>query len=221
MKEKSVLVQAIVDRMKEVVGVTKDVDLANEIGASRSTPAVWKIRDRIPFAECMVLAEKHGVSLDWLVLGRGTPGIEEPELSLHPSVDEGAPASVEFPAFDMPSFLDADSWRQSITLPADWIERQGVDPKEVVAMRYVGNNMAPTICDGDVMLVDRRSRDIDGVFVMRLGDSIRGKRVQRMQGGALHLINDNPNYETETIEADRVDDVEFIGYCFGILRYVH
>ncbi|MFM0244247.1 LexA family transcriptional regulator [Paraburkholderia sediminicola] len=220
MTEKKALVQAIVDRLKDVVGVTKDVELAEALGASRSTPAVWKIRDRIPFAECMTVAEKYGVSLDWLVLGRGTPGIEEPELTLHPVVDNDALASVEFPAFDMPSFLDADSPQQSISLPAAWIEQQRVDPAEVIAMRYAGNNLAPTVNDGDVMLIDRRPRDIDGLFVVRLGDCIRGKRVQRMQGGALHLLNDNPNYQTEVIEADQIEAVEFIGYCFGVLRYV-
>ncbi len=219
MKDKKALVQAIVDRMKDVVGVTKDVELADALGASRSTPAVWKIRDRIPFAECMAVAEKHGVSLDWLLLGRGTPNIEEPEPAVHPDASDDAPASAEFPAFDMPSFLDADSSRQSIALPPGWIDGQCADLGEVIAIRYVGNNQVPTINDGDVMLIDRRPRDIDGLFVMRVGDSIRVKRVQRMKGGALHLLNDNPTYETEVIEAGEVEAVEFIGYCFGILRY--
>lgn len=53
---------------------------------------------------------------------------------------------------------------------------------------------------------------------MRQGNSIRIKRVQRMQGGALHLINDNPKYEPEVVGADQAEAVEFIGYCFGILR---
>ena len=222
MKEQKVLVQAIVDRMKEVVGVSKDVELADAIGASRSTPGVWKIRDRIPFAECMEIAEKHGVSLDWLVLGR-MPGGEEPGADAKASNrdDGSASAYVEFPAFDMPSFLDTDSPQQWVKLPAAWIEREGFSATETIAMRYVGNNMAPTINEGDVMIVDRRPRDVDGVFVMRLGDSIRIKRVQRMQGGGLHLLNDNPNYETEMLDADQARTaVEFIGYCFEILRSV-
>lgn len=221
MKDKKALVQAIVDRLKEVVGVTKDVELAEALGASRSTPAVWKIRDRIPFAECMQVAEQYGVSLDWLVMGRGVQGIEAmAEAAARGPREDGMPASIEFPAFDMPSFLDADSPQRTIRIPADWFAREGLDMAEVIAMRYVGNNMAPTINDGDVVFIDRRPRDIDGVFVMRLGDSIRGKRVQRMQSGALHLLNDNQNYRTEEIEAHNAEAVEFIGYCFGILRHV-
>jgi phage repressor protein C with HTH and peptisase S24 domain len=220
MKDKKALVQAIVDRLKEVVGVTKDVELAEALGASRSTPAVWKIRDRIPFAECMEVAEQYNVSLDWLVMGRGVPGIEAIAEAAARGNGEEVASACEFPAFDMPSFLDSDSPQRTIKIPSEWITRDGLDMSEVIAMRYVGNNMAPTINDGDVVFIDRRPRDIDGVFVMRLGDSIRGKRVQRMQSGALHLLNDNPNYRTEEIEAHHAEAVEFIGYCFGILRHV-
>jgi hypothetical protein len=223
MKEKKVLVQDIVDRMKQVVCVSKDVDLAEALGLSRSNPAVWKIRDRIPFAECMAIAEKHGVSLDWLVLGRGTPEIDASAESV-PAPDgcgEREEAYVELQAFEMPDLLNADSSQLLARVPAVWIEREGLaasEPLDPVAMRYVGNNMAPTIVDGDVLIVDRRPRDVDGVYVMRLGDSIRIKRVQRMQGGTLHLLNDNPKYETEVLDAEQADAVEFIGYCFAILR---
>ena len=221
MKDKKTVVQDIVDRMKEVVGVSKDVELADALGASRSTPGVWKIRDRIPFAECMEIAEKHGVSLDWLVLGRMS-GVDEPGPEARAADRDEGPASayVEFPAFDMPSFLDADSPQLSVKLPAVWLEREGFSATATIAMRYVGSNMAPTINEGDVMIVDRRPRDVDGVFVVRLGDSIRIKRVQRMQGGMLHLLNDNPTYETEVLDADQAGAVEFIGYCFEIFRSV-
>ena len=223
MKDKKVLVQDIVDRMKQVVCVSKDVDLAEALGLSRSNPAVWKIRDRIPFAECMAIAEKHGVSLDWLVLGRGVPEIDAPTTSAPvPDVSsEKEAAYVELHAFEMPDFLSADSSQLLARVPSVWIERERLsasEPIDPMAMRYVGNNMAPTIVDGDVLIVDRRPRDVDGLYVMRLGDSIRIKRVQRTHGGALHLINDNPKYEMEVIGADQAEAVEFIGYCFGILR---
>jgi hypothetical protein len=41
-----------------------------------------------------------------------------------------------------------------------------------------------------------------------------------MQNGTLHLINDNPAYETEWLEADKAGAVEFIGYCYAICRCV-
>ncbi|SDE42080.1 Phage repressor protein C, contains Cro/C1-type HTH and peptisase s24 domains [Paraburkholderia lycopersici] len=221
MEEKKVLVQAIVDRMKEVVGVTKDVELAEAIGASRSQPAVWKIRERVPFAECVNLAEKFGVSLDWLVLGRGTPGIEEPELELHEGslhVDGGD--YVEFPAFDMRTFLEAETPSQAVRMPRTWLQREGIAIEETIAMRVAGNNQSPTVGDGDVVLVDRRPHDVDGMYLLRMGDGLRLRRVQRMHGGELHLRNDNPIYATDVIPADQVDSIEFIGYCYALFRHV-
>lgn len=70
MDENKALVQAIVDRMKAVLGKTKDVEIAEHFGGSRSGPAVWKLRGSIPMNECIELALQHDVSLDWLVLGR-------------------------------------------------------------------------------------------------------------------------------------------------------
>jgi hypothetical protein len=221
MREKKVLIQEIIDRMKEVVGVSKDVELAEAIGASRSSPAVWKIRERVPYSECLALADKFGVSLDWLLLGRVAPGVEEPEIHLHP--DAAPPVSdqyVEIPAFDMPSFIEGEIAQQSIRAPKAWITGEGVNLDDTIAMRIPGNCMSPTIADGEVVLVDRRPRDIDGVFVLRVGESLRLRRVQRMHGGALHLLCDNPLYATEAIGADQADAVDFIGYCFGHFRLV-
>jgi phage repressor protein C with HTH and peptisase S24 domain len=216
-------IQAIVDRMKEIVGVKADVELAEAIGASRSQPAVWKIRDRMPLAECVALAEKKGVSLDWLVLGRGSPGIEEPELTLHgdnmPAPDD---AYIDIPAYDLAGIPELSATPQlTMRVPRAWLESSGAALLEgVIAFRNAGNVMSPTINDGDVVIVDRTARDIDGVYVVRIGDSLRIRRVQRMHAGALHLLTDNPTYANEVIGDDEADAVEFIGYCFGHLRCV-
>jgi phage repressor protein C with HTH and peptisase S24 domain len=221
MREKKVLIQEIIDRMKEVVGVTKDVELAEALGASRSSTAVWKIRERVPYSECMTLAQQYGVNLDWLLLGRGTAGIEEPELELHPGNVPNSPDQyVEFPAFDMPSFIENEVAQQSMRMPRTWIEGEGVSIDDTIAMRVTGNCMTPTVCDGDVLLVDRRPRDIDGVYLVRVGESLRIRRVQRVFGGSLHLLCDNKTYATDVIPADQADAVDFIGYCFAHFRRV-
>jgi hypothetical protein len=220
MNAKKAHIQAIVDRMKEVVDVSTDVDLATAIGVSRSNPAVWKIRDRMPLAECVEMAEKHGVSLDWLVLGRGVSGIEAPASSPAGGSTPADDTYVDFPAFDMPSFIEGEIARMSFRVPRAWVEDEGVSIDDTIAMRIPGNCMSPTIADGEVVLVDRRPRDLDGVFILRIGESLRVRRVQRMHGGALHLLCDNPSFASDVIDADQADAVDFIGYCFAHLRRV-
>ncbi|WP_158935286.1 helix-turn-helix domain-containing protein [Burkholderia sp. S171] len=220
MNDKKLVIQAIVDRMKVVVGVSKDVELADALGVSRSQVAVWKIRDRMPLSECVTIAEQHKVSLDWLVLGRGQPGIEEPESALQSANIQAGPDSYkEIPAFDLAGFLDDGKPQLAVRLPCEWLRDEGICDGDLFALRMQGSSMAPTMVTGDVLLVDRQDREIDGVYVVRFADSIRVRRVQRMHDGALKLMNDNPNYPCETLDANQAEQVEFIGYCVGNLRY--
>lgn len=219
MADKRALIQAIVDRMKTVVGVTKDVDLAEAIGISRTQPSVWKIRDRVPLPECLAIAEKYGASLDWLVLGRGQSGIDgsgaEPTCYQAPLGDA---MYVEIPAFDLPGYANGESSQKWFRVPRTWVENEGLQDSDWFALHVVGNagnNMSPTIEDGDVLFVDRRPRDVDGMYIVRIGDAIRVRRVQRVHSGALHLLNDNEAYPAEVIEAGEAEGVEFIGYCVG------
>lgn len=62
---------AVLARMKLVTQSTTDSGLAFALGVSPQTVSSWKGRDSIPYAICVDLAEKHGISLDWLLLGEG------------------------------------------------------------------------------------------------------------------------------------------------------
>jgi len=62
----------IIDRMQEVVGVRTDIALGQYFSYGSSTVSGWRTRNKVPYEECMILAKRKGVSLDWLLLGTGT-----------------------------------------------------------------------------------------------------------------------------------------------------
>lgn len=62
---------AILHRMKDLTGARTDAELSKALGISPQTLSSWKIRESIPYALCMELAQEQGVSLDWLLLGDG------------------------------------------------------------------------------------------------------------------------------------------------------
>lgn len=64
-------VTAVLDRLKEHFGVTKDAELARELGTSPQTLSSWRQRNSIPYAMCVDLSMEQGVSLDWLLYGEG------------------------------------------------------------------------------------------------------------------------------------------------------
>lgn len=62
---------AVLARLKMLLGATTDTALASGLGISPQTLSSWKSRDSIPYALCVDVAEEHGVSLDWLLVGEG------------------------------------------------------------------------------------------------------------------------------------------------------
>jgi hypothetical protein len=62
----------IIDRMQEVVGVRTDIALGQYFSYGSSTVSGWRTRNKVPYEECMILAKRKGVSLDWLLLGTGS-----------------------------------------------------------------------------------------------------------------------------------------------------
>jgi hypothetical protein len=63
----------VIDRIQQVLGVRTDIAVAGHFGHSNSTVSSWRARNKVPYEECVNLAIRKGVSLDWLLLGTGEP----------------------------------------------------------------------------------------------------------------------------------------------------
>lgn len=226
MQTKQIFVQEIIDRMKKVLGFTKDDELANYLGKGKSTVAGWRARSSIPIAEAIQIAQQHNVSLDWLLLNRddssassnATPGtIEGVILS-----DTGEVAGyVDLVVLDMATFHSTSKDR-AWKVPRLWLDQEGLTVDDTVMVRAAGDTMIPTIQDGQMVVVDRRPRDSDGVYLLRYldSDTVRFKRVQRMFDGSLRLSNDNPAYTVDVVSRDDAERIEFIGYCHASVQQV-
>ena len=68
----------VLRRLKKIIQVKTDAGLSEALGVSPQTLSSWKGRDSIPYSICIELARERGVSLDWLLAGRG-----DMLLSLH------------------------------------------------------------------------------------------------------------------------------------------
>jgi hypothetical protein len=62
---------AIIDRLRQVYGVTTDTALSQELGLGTSAPNNWRTRNAPPYAICAQVAADREVSLDWLIFGLG------------------------------------------------------------------------------------------------------------------------------------------------------
>ena len=77
--------------------------------------------------------------------------------------------------------------------------------------------MAPTLADGDEILVDRAVRRLrDGLFVLRLDGALVVKRVSvRPDGARVSILSDNPAYpgwpDCDPAAVDVVGRVVWVG----------
>ena len=76
-----------------------------------------------------------------------------------------------------------------------------------------GDSMAPTLLDGDTIVIDRgvTAVDVDGIYVIDMFGSRLVKRLQRKLDETLVVISDNVAYERETIPRGKVREITVIG----------
>jgi len=98
-----------------------------------------------------------------------------------------------------------------------WLKRVGVAASAAVLARATGESMAPTIHDGDMLLIDRSkaeppaarrsAKDTRPSPIYALRDHDTGARVKRLElaaPGTLALLSDNPSFAPEFRPADSV-----------------
>lgn len=96
----------------------------------------------------------------------------------------------------------------------DWLDRQlGADRGHLVSIRVSGDSMAPTILDGETIVIDRDVHDVSvsGIYVIAPRGNRQVKRIQLRLDGSLEVISDNQAYKTEVVHADHVDKLTVVG----------
>ena len=63
--------EEIIERIKQAESLRYDTDVAVVLGAEKKHIGPWKARGQIPWERVLEYARQSGVSLDYLVLGRG------------------------------------------------------------------------------------------------------------------------------------------------------
>ena len=163
----------------------------------RGTPAVLAKRDR------RALADYFGVPDDLLsdaprsraARPGGSPpagaGQDGPDLVVVPRLDVEASAG--------PGALpDAEARLGHYGFDRQWLNRLSATPDRLSIVRVKGDSMAPTLMDGDDILVERLdagARVRDGIHVLQREDALLVKRVAIGRSpGKLDVSSDNSSY---------------------------
>lgn len=156
----------------------------------RGTPRKLDEEDR------RVLARYFGVAEDVL----GGSSAKAPMAK----VPRSLPAVVTVPRLSLgasagPGSLDEDERATgAMAFDANWLRHLGVHPQRVSIIRVDGESMAPTLNDGDEIMVDHDDGAVrlrDGVYVLRLDGVLMVKRIALgPRRGLFSVLSDNGHY---------------------------
>ncbi|MCP2039458.1 phage repressor protein C with HTH and peptisase S24 domain [Neisseria sp. HSC-16F19] len=186
----------------------------------------------LPKAETLKkIKQLKGCNLDWLLTGEGSPfpddGRAAPKLynTLGKPVD--ADEFVFVPRYDIEAaaghgrLAGDEEPVYAVPFRHDWVAAFG-KPGNLAVIAVRGDSMEGVLNDGDTILItltDHIRRD--GLYVLRINDSLLVKRLQLMPGGLINVISANEAYASFEINpATMQDEVAVIGKVVWFGRHV-
>jgi hypothetical protein len=64
--------KSVINRIKDAMKFNSDSEMCQRLEINRATLGNWILRDSIPYSLCVIISESEGLSLDWLLTGKGT-----------------------------------------------------------------------------------------------------------------------------------------------------
>lgn len=95
-----------------------------------------------------------------------------------------------------------------------WITQvMGMHPSELALFLVVGDSMEPTICQGDIILINREKTNpsSDSIFLIRQDNNLLVKRLQPIPGNAVMVISDNRMYHQYQVVLTESADFQILG----------
>jgi len=117
------------------------------------------------------------------------------------------------------SYLDSPVVTQTRHFPLAWLRfYTGSNPEKLFFARAIGDSMAPTLLDGDMVLIDtadQNPRFADQIWAIAYGITGMIKRLRPMPDGSVKILSDNDRVPPE-IAVD--GEMHVIGRVVAVIR---
>jgi len=173
------------------------------------------------------IAEEAKVNFNWLVKGEGR--IKPGESPIKQSSTDYGCATVTVDEFNeeyalIPGYHvsvstghgalngDAEVKRQ-LAFRSKWLRFRKLNVKDLAVVFAQGDSMEPTIHNGNTILVDLSDTQLkDGsIYVLRFGEELYAKRLQKRFDGSVCLISDNKEYDDQIVKPNELEQLAIIG----------
>jgi hypothetical protein len=93
------------------------------------------------------------------------------------------------------AFAESERAKARMRFDPSWLRGLALNPKQLSVIQVTGDSMAPTLEDGDDILVDVGERRLrNGIYVLRLDGVLNVKRLSLVPGKKVTVSSDNPAY---------------------------
>lgn len=190
--------------------------LAERAGLQESQLYRYIKGENVPGVNVVVdIANAGGVGVGWLATGKGTmrqdgnAEIREAgtEFSLEHKFVHAGEEYIFPPLYDGRSATGdgtletRDGTVDVLAFKSSWIcSELRAKPSNLYLVYVEGESMEPALRPGDLVLIDRSATIRDGFYVIRIGDGLLVKRLQRLPGSQVKATSDNPAYGPFTID---------------------
>lgn len=221
------IIGARIDALLEEKGWSQ-AELARRIGVSQAT--IWKlVNGESRNSKYLVLiARALGTSPEYLLGHTDDPHPGDGWAELPPPREAGPDMSqvMMIRQIDLrfgagATYLDHHVEENLGAFPRFWVRQFTDAPAEMLVWtRTKGNSMAPTINDGEPILIDMREKSIDDgdlIWAFAYGETGMVKRLRPHPDGSVEILSDNQNVPP----ARAVDgELHLVGRVVAVLKRV-
>lgn len=213
------------DRIALVRGSMSQSAFAKKLGVvHKNTIGNYERGDRTPDAQFLAALVKMGINANWLLTGEGEMLIDGQQTT---NPDEFAYVTrwnVEVSAGHGASDPLQEVKLEDVAFRKDWLNKQGLNPKELAIFTARGDSMEPTIEHNDMLLIKvfpqwrHETAPDEGIYIIRIDGHLHAKRIQSDGLGGILVKSDNQAYDTIRIDKNRLPEVDIVGRVVWIGR---
>ena len=228
----------VFNRLKFVFNVKTSKELAQKTGFSESGISSAIKRNSIPYDFCATISLKYGIPLDWLIFGdidenRFNRSIErnffqrtygktafaslltaDGEIALNDFGIQFVNVYSTYTTFKSSDSFDDDDTILKIPFTKEWLAEKKLAIHDLICLQNKGDSMLPDVNNDDIILINQAVKYGDGVYAIKFNNMLRIKRLQWLADHTIRISSNNPLYEAEIIDLNKVNkNFEIIGIC--------
>lgn len=212
--------ETFAERLEIAIGSTSVRAFANAIDISEGALRKYLKGISLPqIDKAILMAKQANVSLTWLLAGEEELSIADSSAVKSIAIDEFNEEFILIPGYHVAvstghgKISPNEQVSRHLAFRRKWLKFRGLKADSLAVVFASGDSMEPTIHSNNTLLVNTADTKLtDGsIFVLRFGDELYGKRLQKRFDGDILLISDNKEYEDQIVKANELDKLQIIG----------